>query len=222
MPDVRPPRLPVRADGAGPFTGLPLTPGEDLVAAGGRLSADLVLHAYRHGVFPWYSADEPPLWWCPDPRAVLPLSSMHVPRRLARTLASQRFRLTADTSFDAVIRGCAREGDTWIHPAMIRSYGALHGRGHARSFEVWQGAVLVGGLYGVSVPPVFCAESKFHTVRDASKVAFVHACRTLASEGFTHMEVQFLTPHLAQFGVVETPRSAYLELLTSSAGARRR
>jgi leucyl/phenylalanyl-tRNA---protein transferase len=216
MRDVRMQALPVRADSAGPFSGLRLTSGEDLVAAGGPLSADLLLHAYRHGVFPWYDAEDPPLWWCPDPRAVLPLSALHVPTRLARTVASQRFRLTADTCFDAVVRACARgraEG-TWIHPAMARAYGALHRRGHARSFEVWLGADLVGGLYGVAVPPVFCAESKFHTARDASKVALVHACRTLASEGYTHLEVQFLTPHLAQFGVIEISRRAYLKLLT--------
>src|SRR5688572_22159430 len=109
MPDGRSPRLPVRPDDRGPFSGLPLTRGEDLVAAGGRLSADLLLHAYRHGVFPWYSEEDPPLWWCPDPRAVLPLSSLHVPRRLARTFASHRFRLTTDTCFDAVISACARE-----------------------------------------------------------------------------------------------------------------
>lgn len=219
MPDPRAQSLPVRADDAGPFSGLALTPGEDLVAGGGRLDAALVLHAYRHGVFPWYEAGEPPLWWCPDPRAVLPLTALHVPRRLARTLASGRFRLTTDTVFDAVIRGCAkgrREG-TWIHPAMVRAYSALHRRGHARSFEVWRDAELVGGLYGVAVPPVFCAESKFHTVRDASKVALVHACRTLAAAGFTHLEVQFLTPHLKQFGVVTTPRRAYLKLLTPAA-----
>jgi leucyl/phenylalanyl-tRNA--protein transferase len=205
----------VRSDGTGPFTGVDLTSGRALVGVGGRISADLLLHAYRHGVFPWYEAGDPVLWWCPDPRAVLPLSALHVPRRLARTLSSQRFRLTADTCFDAVIRRCAREQGTWIRPAMIRSYGALHRRGHARSFEVWQGDTLVGGLYGVSVPPVFCAESKFHTVRDASKVALVHACRTLAADGFTHLEVQFLTPHLAQFGVREVSRTQYLRLLAS-------
>src|SRR5262245_33025013 len=116
MPDARPSRLPVRADGTGPFTGLPLTRGEDLVAAGGRLSAELLLHAYRHGVFPWYAADEPPLWWCPDPRAVLRLSELHVPNRMARTLTSPRFRLTTDTCFDAVVRSCARgrRDGTWI------------------------------------------------------------------------------------------------------------
>src|SRR5687767_3724996 len=134
MPAARSPRRLVRSNSTGPFTGVDLTSGHDLVGVGGRISADLLLHAYRHGVFPWYEAGEPPLWWCPDPRAVLPLPALHVPKRLARTLASQRFRLTADTSFDAVIRACARErrDGTWIHPTMIRSYGALHRRGHAR------------------------------------------------------------------------------------------
>src|SRR5262245_21762611 len=151
MRATRAQRLPVRRDSPGPFSGLALTRGEGLVAAGGAMDADLVLHAYRHGVFPWYEPDEPPLWWCPDPRAVLPLSALHVPARLARTVSSDRFRRTTDRSFDAVIRGCAsgRRGGTWIHPAMVRAYTTLHRRGHARSFEVWQGDDLVGGLYGV-------------------------------------------------------------------------
>lgn len=215
MARERAPRLPVIESSPGPFSGLPLLPREDLVAAGGKLDADLLLHAYRHGVFPWYQRDEPVLWWCPDPRAVLPLADLHVPSRLERTLRSGRWRSSEDEDFEAVVRGCARgrAGGTWIHPEMVRAYAALHRRGHAHSFEVRQGHALVGGLYGVAVPPVFCAESKFHRARDASKAALVHACRTLAARGFTHLEVQFLTPHLAQFGVREIPRAAYLALL---------
>lgn len=224
MPRPRSPRragrLPALDDSPGPFDGLPLAPGEDLVAVGGDLEPELLWHAYRHGVFPWYpdplaSGRGPVLWWSPDPRAVLPLAALHVPRRLARTLAGPRFRCTRDGAFREVLEGCAadRADGTWLHAEMRSAYEALHARGRAGSFEVYEGDRLVGGLYGVAVPPVFCAESKFHRTRDASKAALVHACRTLAAEGYTHLEVQFLTPHLATFGVVEVPRAAYLALL---------
>src|SRR5262245_59303540 len=145
MPQRRGPRLPKRPDSPGPFDGLALAKGEDLVAAGGAIEPDLLLHAYRHGVFPWYAPGERPLWWCPDPRAVLRLEQLHVPRRLERTLAAGRWRLSADEAFEEVVRGCAggRKDGTWIHPEMVAGYVALHRRGHARSFEVWDGATLV-------------------------------------------------------------------------------
>jgi leucyl/phenylalanyl-tRNA--protein transferase len=224
MPRARASRLPVLAASPGPFSGLPLVAREDLVAAGGEPEPELLLHAYRHGVFPWYSDPGRPLWWCPDPRAVLPLDALHVPSRLERSLRSGRWRLSEDERFEAVMRACGEEraDGTWIHPEMVPGYVALFRRGHAHSFEVWQGRRLVGGLYGVAVPPVFCAESKFHRARDASKAALVFACRALAARGFTHLEVQFLTPHLAQFGVREISRAAYLDLFRSTAeGARR-
>ena len=210
-----PDRLPLLADSPGPFDGLSLDAGEDLVATGGRMEPDLLWHAYRHGVFPWYEARGPLLWWCPDPRAVLPLASLHVPRRLERTLRAGRFSFASNTCFEAVMRACAAERPegTWIQPEMLGAYEALQRQGRARSFEVFAGQRLVGGLYGVALPPVFCAESKFHLATDASKAALVHACRTLAAEGYTHLEVQFLTPHLAQFGVVEMRRAEYLALL---------
>lgn len=215
MPDRTRSRLPIRPESPGPFSGLLLRPGEDLLAAGGDLAPDLLLHAYRHGVFPWYGEGDPVLWWCPDPRAVLPLSELHVPRRLKRTLRSGRFLVSQDTCFEPVVRACAenRPDGTWIHPELVTAYVALHRQGHARSFEVWAGGALVGGLYGVAVGAVFCAESKFHRVRDASKVALVAACRRLAAEGFTHLEVQFVTQHLRSFGVRALPREAYLRLL---------
>lgn len=215
MPDSAHTRLPVRRGERGPFRGLALAEGEDVVAAGGGLSPELLRHAYRHGVFPWYERSGPVLWWCPDPRAVLPLHALHVPRRLARTLRRAPWRMSRDEAFEAVVRACAerRPEGTWLHPEMIEAYVGLAREGAARSFEVWEGPELVGGLYGVPVPPVFCAESMFHARRDASKAALVAACHALEAEGFTHLEVQFLTPHLAPFGVVELPRAAYLRLL---------
>jgi len=185
---------------------------EDVVAIGGRLEPDLVLDAYRHGVFPFYDASHPVLWWCPDPRAVLPLDHLHVPRRLARTMRDPAWEVTVDTAFEDVMRACdeRRPDGTWIHEDMVRCYVALHERGHAHSLEVRRAGRLVGGIYGVSAGGVFCAESKFHRVRDASKVALVSLARRLAACDFAVLDVQFLTPHLRQFGCVEIPRRAYL------------
>lgn len=197
---------------ASAFAAVPLPPGEDLVAAGGLLVPSLVLDAYRHGIFPWYETDDPVLWWSPDPRGVLPLDALHVPRRLSRTMASDRFRITRDVAFHEVMSACDedRPDGTWIHPAMIDCYAALHAEGHAHSLEVWLGEALVGGIYGVAFGGGFAAESMFHRARDASKVALVSLARHLQARGYELLDVQFVTPHLAQFGCREIPRSEYI------------
>ena len=194
--------------------------GEDIVAVGGRLDPELVLDAYRHGVFPFYDADQPVLWWCPDPRAVLEVDALHVPRRLMRTLRRSDWEVTVDTAFEEVVRACdeQRPDGTWIHEAMVRCYTALHAAGHAHSLEVRREGRLVGGIYGVAVGGLFAAESKFHRARDASKVALVHLARRLADRGYTLLDVQFLTPHLAQFGCVEIPRDEYLARVARAVG----
>jgi leucyl/phenylalanyl-tRNA---protein transferase len=208
-------RLPRLSDSPGPFDGRALVAGEDLVAVGGEPGVDLVWHAYRHGVFPWYASGEPPLWWCPDPRGVLPTADLHVPRRLERSLATGRWTLTRDRCFEDVVDACAaeRQDGTWIHPALRATYLALAADARARSFEVWREGRLVGGMFGLLLGRVFCAESKFHRERDASKAALVHAVRSLAAEGVEVLELQFVTPHLAQFGAREIPRSDYLAYL---------
>ncbi len=215
MPRTTSPRLPSLRASPGPFDGRPLSAGEDLVAVGGEVEPELVWHAYQHGVFPWYEAGGPVLWWSPDPRGVLPLADLHVAQRLERTLAGGRFRVSRGTAFAEVIHACAREhaDGVWIHPEMEACYTALERAGHASSFEVWREGRLVGGLYGVSVGRVFCAESMFHRERDASKVALVEACRRLALEGVVLLDVQFVTPHLARFGARAMPRRDYLALL---------
>lgn len=217
MPDSVRNRLPRLPDSPGPFSGWPLVAGQDLLVAGGDLDPALVGHAYRHGVFPWYGEGDPVLWWCPDPRAVIPLAALHVPARLERTLRTTHWSLRRDSAFAQVVRACAqdRPDGTWILPEMIEAFVALHQLGQAHAYEVWSAGDLVGGLYGVEVPPVFCAESKFHRVRDASKAALVWACRDLAARGFTHMDVQFLTPHLERLGAREIPRREYLRLLSA-------
>ena len=188
------------------------TEGEDIVAVGGDLEPALVLDAYRHGVFPFYDEEHPVLWWCPDPRAVLPLDSVHISRRLLRTMRRASWKITVDTDFEAVMRACdeRRPDGTWIHEDMVRCYLELHRRGHAHSVEVRRAGRLIGGLYGVAVGGMFAAESKFHRERDASKAALVHLARRLAKRGFSVLDVQFLTPHLERFGCVELPREVYL------------
>lgn len=186
--------------------------GEDIVAVGGRLAPDVVLDAYRHGVFPFYDEAQPVLWWCPDPRAVLPLDAVHVSRRLLRTVRRGGWEITVDRDFEAVMRACDedRPDGTWIHDEMVTCYLELHRSGDAHSLEVRRDGVLVGGIYGVAVGGVFSAESKFHRERDASKVALVHLVRRLAERGYALLDVQFLTPHLERFGCVEIPRAEYL------------
>lgn len=204
-----------------PFAG-PWPDGDDIVAFGGTLDPELVLDAYRHGVFPFHGAGQPVMWWCPDPRAVLPLDRLHVPRRLRRTLRRGDYELSVNTAFGAVMRACDenRPDGSWIHADMLRAYEALHERGHAHSLEIWRGGRLVGGIYGIAVGACFAAESKFHRERDMSKVALVELVARLRCRGFRLLDVQFLTPHLARFGSVEIPRPAYLELVARHREAR--
>jgi leucyl/phenylalanyl-tRNA--protein transferase len=202
-----------------PFSEVVFAEGEDLVAVGGDLEPSLVLDAYRHGVFPWWSEGEPgPLWWSPDPRAVLPLLGLCVPRRLARTLRSPIWEVVTDRAFEEVVRACAegRSDGTWIHEPMVAAYRELHALGHAHSVEVRVEGRLVGGVYGVAVGRAFAAESMFHRRTDASKVALVHLVRRLAAKGYTLLDVQFKTPHLERLGAVEIPRAEYLRRLAEA------
>jgi len=187
-----------------------------LLAVGGDLRPERLLAAYAAGIFPWY--EEPPiLWFSPNPRAVLPLAGLHVPRRLRRTLRQGRFLLRLDTAFDAVVRACAapRPGaeGTWITPEMIAAYGELHALGFAHSCEAWRDGKLVGGVYGVSLGSAFFGESMFHHERDASKAALVGLAWQLRAWGFTLFDAQLQSPHLARFGAQEWPRKRFLQAL---------
>jgi leucyl/phenylalanyl-tRNA--protein transferase len=180
----------------------------------------LLVRAYREGIFPMALEDGEIGWFSPDPRAILPLDAFRVPARLARLVRQGRFEVSVDRSFEAVMRACADRGDdgTWISEGIVESYVALHRLGLAHSVEVRQGETLVGGLYGVHLGGAFFGESMFHRVTDASKVALVSLVDRLRRRGFLVLDVQWTTPHLRQFGVIEIPRRRYLTLLHEALG----
>jgi leucyl/phenylalanyl-tRNA--protein transferase len=186
---------------------------------GTALSPQLLLAAYAQGMFPMgEQRDDPTLYWVnPELRGILPLDGFHVPRRLARTVRSGQFTVTSNTAFAEVMLACAAPApgreQSWINAEILRLYGALFAAGHAHSVECWQDGELVGGLYGVQLGAAFFGESMFSKARDASKVALVHLVEGLLRGGFVLLDTQFLTAHLARFGVVEIPRAEYLLLL---------
>ena len=189
---------------------------DGIVAIGGDLSEERLLLAYESGIFPWYDAGLPPLWWSPDPRAIVELSNLHVSRSLRRALRKQRFRLSFDRAFSPVMQACADrpETGTWILPEMIAAYERLHRRGQAHSFEVWQGEELVGGLYGVQRGGLFAAESMFHRRDNASKVALIASVLSCFRAGIELYDVQFVTPHLRSMGATTISRAEYLARLS--------
>ena len=188
-------------------------------SAPSEITPEVLLRAYACGIFPMAeSADDPSLFWVePEMRGVIPLDGLRVTSRLARTVRSDVFTVTANTAFPAVIAGCAapQEGreDTWINRRIRDLYVGLHRLGHCHSVEVWQDGDLAGGLYGVSLGRAFFGESMFHRVRDASKVALVHLVARLIAGGFELLDTQYVTEHLRSFGAVEIPRRRYRTLL---------
>ena len=183
------------------------------------LTPELVLRAYAEGLFPMAERrDEPSLFWVsPEQRGIIPFDEFHVPRRLARTVRSDRFTVTTDRAFVDVMRACAASApgrdESWINEEIVRLYTALHVTGYAHSVECWREGMLVGGLYGVSLGAAFFGESMFSRQRDASKVALVHLMAQLKRGRYVLLDTQFLTAHLARFGAREIPRRAYLAKL---------
>jgi len=188
-----------------------------LLAAGGDLSAGRLLEGYRHGIFPWYSAGDPVLWWSPDPRMVLFPSELKVSRSLAKTLRNRSYEVRFDSAFHEVIESCAapRKGapGTWIGDAMIDAYIELHRLGHAHSVETWIDGELRGGLYGVALGGVFFGESMYSRARDASKIALAALVGRLKSDGFGLIDCQMHTRHLESLGAREIPRARFSGLL---------
>ena len=185
-----------------------------LLCAGADLSVERLLDAYRRGIFPWYSGDEPILWWSPDPRMVLFCDELKVSRSLAKSIRNKGFELKIDSAFSQVTKACAEprkgEAGTWLRKEMQAAYLALHRAGHAHSFETWQGEALVGGLYGVAIGRMFYGESMFSRATDASKVALVGLVQALIERGFRLIDCQQKTPLLASMGAREIPRIQFL------------
>ena len=194
-----------------------LAEDDGLLAVGGDLSVERLLFAYQNGIFPWYSDETPILWYAPHERFVLFPDALVISKSLRRVLRSGAFTVTVDTAFEKVIRACSaipRSGEdgTWIIPDMITAYTELHRQGHARSIEVWQNEELVGGLYGVAVGRVFCGESMFSLASNASKVALVQLCLM----GYSLIDCQVYTAHLASMGARMVHREDYLKVLNGN------
>ncbi len=192
---------------------------EGIVAVGGDLSVDRLLLAYRSGIFPWFNADEPPIWWCPDPRCVLFPKDIKVHKSMRSYFNQKKFDVTYDKCFERVMRGCqtivrkGQEGDTWITEDFIQAYTKLHEMGLAHSVEVWKDGELVGGLYGVSLGKVFFGESMFSHVPNASKYGFITLVKKLEQLGFWLIDNQIVSQHLLSLGATTISRKAFLEYI---------
>jgi leucyl/phenylalanyl-tRNA--protein transferase len=197
-----------------PSTQLAMADPNGLLAAGGDLSPDRLIEAYRQGIFPWSSENEPLLWWSPNPRCVLYPSRIHISKSLRKKLNKDIFNITFDLAFSKVISHCAdiRE-ETWITRSMIDAYIQLHSMGIAHSVEVWHDHNLVGGLYGISLGRIFFGESMFSLMSDSSKIAFVYLAKQLEAWGFPLIDCQVENDHLLSLGAESIPRSEFEAIL---------
>ena len=188
-----------------------------LLAAGGDLSPARLIDAYSHGIFPWFNAGEPILWWSPSPRMVLFPQELKITRSLKKTLRNREYEVRLDCAFTQVMQGCAQprntQSGTWITPMMIAAYTQLHRQGIAHSVETWVDGELVGGLYGIALGRMFYGESMFSSMTDASKIAFVHLVWQLRRWGFGLIDCQMKTAHLSSFGAREIPRADFVRRL---------
>lgn len=182
-----------------------------------KLTPHFLLNAYSQGIFPMADEDGFIYWYDPDPRAILPLESFHVPHSLARQIRRGSFEVRVDTAFREVLTACAEPGPsretTWISPQFIEAYTELHELGFAHSVETWLDGELAGGLYGVTLGGLFAGESMFSWRKDTSKIALIHLIERLRQQGFCLLDIQFMTDHLRRFGAIEIPRSEYKALL---------
>lgn len=189
-----------------------------LLAAGGDLSAERLVAAYRHGCFPWYQDGQPLLWWSPDPRTVLLPNNLHISRSLRKVLRSNQFSVTFDRNFAEIIRACSEprkdEDGTWITTDIQAAYFELHTQGHAHSVEVWHQDKIVGGLYGIAIGQLFFGESMFSRMSNASKVGFVTLVNALKTAGFVLIDCQMPTAHLLSLGASSIARAEFSEYLT--------
>jgi leucyl/phenylalanyl-tRNA--protein transferase len=191
---------------------------EGVVAIGGDLSSERLLLAYQSGIFPWFEDDEPIMWWSPPERMVLFFEDLKISKSMRNILNRQQFKVTFNTAFREVIINCKKisrkdQPGTWITDEMVEAYCLLHELGKARSVEVWQNEELVGGLYGVDLGHVFCGESMFSKVPNASKVAFIYLAKQLVQENYRLLDCQIYNKHLASLGCVEIDRDDFMMVL---------
>jgi leucyl/phenylalanyl-tRNA--protein transferase len=193
---------------------------DGLLAIGGELSVKRLLDAYNHGIFPWYNDSQPIIWWSPDPRMVLFPEKLKVSKSMQQLLRKKEFQVSFNEDFEAVISNCANikregQGGTWITPEMKKAYIELHKLGYARSVEVWQDNKLVGGLYGIYLEEkkIFCGESMFTLVSNASKFGFIKLVEKLKTEGVKLIDCQVYTKHLESLGAEEIPRKEFLKYI---------
>ncbi len=194
-----------------------LTEPDGLLAAGGNLKPETILKAYRQGIFPWYSEDQPILWWSPDPRCVFIPDQLHISRSLKKTLKNNPFEIRTDTAFRNVMLACAEprnnEPGTWINEAMLESYCKLHEMGYGRSVECWLDNKLVGGLYGISIGKIFFGESMFSRENNASKVALHYLCNTIKP---VLIDAQVHSKHIESLGAHMIRRKLFIELIAKN------
>ncbi len=202
------------------FPPVTLANEEGLLAVGGDLSPERLILAYQNGIFPWFNEDSLILWWSPDPRMVLFPENIRISKSMRKVLRTKQFEVTKNSCFERVLNACAgmkRVGQqgTWITEDMKKAYLKLHEKGFAISYEVWENGDLVGGLYGIGLKKVFCGESMFSTVTNASKVAFIYLAQELQQKKYTLIDCQLYTEHLASMGAEEIPRDRFIEMLES-------
>ncbi len=191
---------------------------EGIVAIGGDLSPERLLLAYQNGIFPWYDHDEPKLWWCPEERMVLFFENLRITKSMKKIILRKEFQVTFNTAFREVISNCQQaprkdQDGTWISDEIVEAYCKLHELGHAKSVEVWQNEELVGGLYGIDLGDVFCGESMFSKVPNASKVGFIHLAKQLEMANYKLLDCQVYNDHLNSLGCIEIDREDFLEIL---------
>lgn len=197
-----------------------LTDPDGLLAMGGDLNPQRIFNAYRNGIFPWFSAGEPILWWSPSERATLSPDDLHISKSMKRFINKQSMKITVNHCFKQVVAACAQprvtQSETWISKEMSDAYVELHKLGVAHSIEVWFEEKLVGGLYGVCVGKIFCGESMFSQMNNSSKLAFIALNQHFKKMGGTVIDCQMQTPHLESLGVKITSRAAFIEKLTAN------
>ena len=197
-----------------------LTDPDGLLAVGGQLTVDRLLEAYKNGIFPWYSNNQPILWWSPNPRTILYPGQIHISRSLKKTINRKNFTITCDQAFEQVIKACSMprsdDNGTWLMPEMIDAYIKLHHHNYAHSVECWQDDNLVGGLYGIAIGRVFFGESMFSRISDASKICLVKLSAYLQEWNYDLIDCQVQSDHLLRMGAVQITREKFMSDLEHS------